>query len=75
LDLEDIDKLKSKLRAPRMLGGGQQMGPRPPMVLGVEPGKIFVGRLLHRDNRTGQPVQIAFKVFVDEMSTDEADSE
>jgi hypothetical protein len=69
LELDDIDKLKAKLPQPRMVGGGQQVGPRPPMVLPAEAGKIFVGRVQHRDNRTGQPMQLAFKAFVEEMST------
>jgi hypothetical protein len=71
LELGEIDKLKAKLPQPRILGGGQQVGPRPPMVLAAEAGKIFVGRLQNHDNRTGQPVQLAFKVFVEEMSTGE----
>jgi hypothetical protein len=42
-------------------------------VVGAELGKIYVGRLQHRDPRTGQAMQIAFKVFVEEMSAaDEA---
>lgn len=73
LDLEEIDKLKSKLPQPRLLGGGQPTGPRPPMVLEAEAGAIFVGRVLNRDMRTGQPIQLAFKAFVEEMATDEAD--
>jgi hypothetical protein len=71
IDLDEIDKLKEKLPQPRMLGGGQPTGPRPPMVLAAEPGKIFVGRLQVHDNRTGQPMQLAFKAFVDEVSTDD----
>jgi hypothetical protein len=73
LDLDEIDDLKKKLPQPRMLGGGQVTGPRPPMVLPAESGKIYIGRVQHRDMRTGQPIQLAFKVFVEEMSTgDEA---
>jgi hypothetical protein len=75
LDLGDVDKLKAKLPQPRMLGGGQQMGPRPPMVLAAEPGRIFVGRVQHRDNRTGQPLQLAFKVFVEELGTGDDESQ
>ena len=41
------------------------------MVLAAEEGKIFVGRVQHRDNRTGQPLQLTFKVFVEEMGTGE----
>jgi hypothetical protein len=74
LELDDIDKLKTKLPQPKLLGGGQQTGPRPPMVLAAEAGKIFVGRVQHRDHRTGQPIQLAFKVLVEELATgDEAE--
>ena len=73
LDLDEIDDFKKKLRQPRMLGGGEGRGPRPPMVLPAEVGPIYIGRVQHRDMRTGQPIQLAFKVFVEEMeSGDEA---
>jgi hypothetical protein len=75
LELGEIDKLKEKLPQPRMLGGGQPVGPRPPIVLSAEAGKIFVGRVQHHNNRTGQPMQLAFKVFVEELGTSEEDSE
>ena len=75
LDLDEIDELKKKLPQPRMLGGGEVRGPRPPMVLPAEAGKIYIGRVQHRDMRTGQPIQLAFKVFVEEMSSGDEESE
>ncbi|MCI0333134.1 MAG: hypothetical protein L0228_07920 [Planctomycetes bacterium] len=75
LELSKIDELKSKLKQPRTIGGGQVTGPRPPMVLAAELGKIYVGRVQHRDMRTGQPIQLAFKVFVEEMATDDGAAE
>jgi hypothetical protein len=71
LKFDELSKLKAKLPQPRMLGGGQQMGPRPPMVLAAEPGRIFVGSVQHRDNRTGQPINLTFKVLVEELSIDD----
>ncbi len=75
LELGKIDELKSKLKQPRSIGGGPPTGPRPPMVLPAELRKIYVGRVQHRDMRTGQPIQLAFKVFVEEMTTDDASAE
>jgi hypothetical protein len=69
LELSKIDELKAKLPVPRLLAGGQQMGPRQPIVVAAELGKIYVGQLQHRDPRTGQPMQIAYKVFIEEMSS------
>jgi hypothetical protein len=69
LQLSKIDDLKDKLPQPRSLGGGQQMGPQPPIVLAAALNKIFVGSVQNRDMRTGQPLQVKFKVFVEEMST------
>lgn len=69
LELEKVDEFKAKLPQPRMMVGGEQHGPRPPILLEAQTGKIYVGRLQHRDPRNGQPVQLAFKVFVEEMST------
>jgi hypothetical protein len=69
VDLDDLDEYKSKLPQPRMIEGGHRTGPRPPMVLPAETGKIYVGRLVHREMRTGQPIQLTFKVFIEEMST------
>jgi hypothetical protein len=70
LNLDDIDDLKDKLKRPRNLGGGEQRGPRPPVVLAAETGKIYVGQLQHRDMRSGQPVQLSYKVFVEELTKD-----
>jgi hypothetical protein len=67
LKLEEIDDLKAKLPQPRMLPGGERTGPNPPLLLAAKAGGIYVGRLQHRDVRTGQPVQLAFKVFVEEI--------
>jgi len=75
LDLQEVDELKKTLPQPRLLGGGPAQGPRPPMVLPAEEGKIYIGRVQHRDMRTGHPIQLAFKVFVEEMSSDEDDKE
>jgi hypothetical protein len=70
INLAKIDDLKDKLPTPRTVGGNQPGNPRPPKVVTTEAGKIYVGRLQHRDMRTGQPVQLAFKVYVEEMSTE-----
>lgn len=75
LDLAKIDELKDKLPTPRTTSGDQPGNPRAPKVVTAELGKTYVGRLQNRDMRTGQPVQLAFKVFVEEMSTDGAASE
>jgi hypothetical protein len=70
IDLAKIDKLKEELPAPRATTLQQPGNPRPATVLPAELGKVYVGRLQHRDMRTGQPVQLAYKVFVEEMSSD-----
>jgi hypothetical protein len=76
LDLNKIDELKEKLRAPRIASGNQLPGnPRPPIAVTAEPGKIYVGRLQHRDMRTGQPVQLAFKAMVEEIAAADASAE
>jgi hypothetical protein len=74
VDFAKIDEFKDKLRAPRMTGANQPGNPRPPKVVPAELGKTYVGRLQHRDMRTGQPVMLAFKVFVEEMTAGEADA-
>lgn len=70
INLAKIDDLKDKLPTPRTVAGNQPGNPRAPKVVTTKAGKIYVGRLQHRDMRTGQPIQLAFKVFVEEMSTD-----
>jgi hypothetical protein len=70
IDLAEIDDLKEKLSAPRTVANNQPGNPNAPKVVTTEAGKIYVGRLQHRDMRTGQPLQLAFKVFVEEMTTD-----
>jgi hypothetical protein len=70
LDLNKIDELKDEFSPPRNTGGNQPGHPSAPMVLPCELGKVYVGKLTHRDMRTGQPVQLAFKAVVEELSTD-----
>jgi hypothetical protein len=70
VDLAKIDEFKERLRAPRTTGANQPGNPRPPKVVPAELGKTYVGMLQHRDMRTGQPLMVAFKVFVEEMTTD-----
>jgi hypothetical protein len=65
-----LDELKEKLKRPRNLGGGEPRGPNPPIVLAAEAGKIYIGQVQHRDMRTGQPIQLSFKVFVEELIKD-----
>jgi hypothetical protein len=71
IKLADIEDLKEKLRAPRMVSGDQPGNPQAPKIVTTEAGKIYVGELQHRNPQTGQPLQIAFKVFVEELKVAE----
>ena len=42
-------------------------------MLAAEQGKIYVGQVQHRDMRTGQPMQLSYKVFVEDLTTDGAE--
>ena len=70
INLAKIDELKDKLPAPRTIANNQPGNPNAPKVVTIAAGKIYVGRLQHRDMRTGQPLQLVFKVFVEEMTTE-----
>jgi hypothetical protein len=74
LDLSKLEELKDKLELPNIERQQPAYG-RGPIVVPAERGRIYVGKLNHRDMRTGQPVQLAFKVLVEKLSTDSDDSE
>jgi hypothetical protein len=38
-------------------------------------GKVYVGKLMQRDMRNGQPIELSFKAIVDEMSSDSEPAE
>lgn len=67
LEFDSLEDLKKKLRQPKMLDGGVRNGPAQPLVVRAEKGKIYVGQLQHRDPRTGQPVQLSFKAYVEDL--------
>ncbi len=67
LEFDALEDLKKKLRQPKMLDGGVRNGPAQPLVVRAEKGKIYVGQLQHRDPRTGQPVQLSFKAYVEDL--------
>jgi hypothetical protein len=65
LDLKKVEEFKDKIAAPK------QAGTSTPMSISVraELGKVYVGKMMQHDMRTGQPVEMSFKAIVDEMST------
>ena len=75
LDLEKIASLKEELEAPPELGQPARPGYAGPMIVRAAAGNIYVGRLSNRDTRTGQPVQIDFKVFVEKLTGDSAEND
>ena len=74
LDLDKVDQLKNELTAPAGVRGGQP-GYQGPMIVQAALGKVYIGQLSSRDTRTGQPMQVAFKVVIEKMDGDASDDE
>jgi hypothetical protein len=71
LDLKKIGEFKDKIEAPKSVNTvGPQAAYGGPVSVRAEMGKIYVGKLMQRDMRNGQPVELSFKAIVDEMSSD-----
>ncbi len=70
LDLKKIGELKDKLEAPKSVNPAGQPGNPGSASLRAEKGKVYVGKLMQRDMRTGQPIELSFKAIVDELSSD-----
>jgi hypothetical protein len=62
LDLEELDDLPEEFEAVNV--GNPQFGPGN-MNTPADFGDIFVGRLISRDMRTGQPIDMTFKAIVE----------
>ena len=73
LDLNKLESLKEELPQPDT--GGRPPGYSGPIVLPAALGNVYVGKLSNRDMRTGQLIQIAFKVIVEEMKADTAEAD
>ena len=65
LDLEKIDSFKDDLKVLAAVRDAPN-NPRGPAMAPAVPGKIYLGQLIDRDMRTGQPVHLSFKVVVEE---------
>jgi hypothetical protein len=71
IDLKKISELKDKIAPPKSINPVGAPGSYPGSVsVRAELGKVYVGKLMQRDMRTGQPVELSFKAIVDEMSSD-----
>ena len=69
LDLKDLENLKEELKPVEFGHLPVDSGtPRGPGIVAAKPGTIYVGKLHHRDHRTGQFAELAFKVMVEEVS-------
>ena len=70
LDLKKVSEFKDKIEAPKSLNPVGAPTSYPGSVsVRAEMGKVYVGKLMQRDMRTGQPVELSFKAIVDEMSS------
>jgi hypothetical protein len=67
LDLEDVDELPEEFQSLNV--GGPGFGPGN-MTAAANFGDIFVGRLVSRDMRNGQPIDMTFKVIVEPLEED-----
>jgi len=71
LDLKKIGEFKDKIAAPKSINPVGAPGNYPGSVsVPAEKGKVYVGKLMQRDMRTGQPVELSFKAIVAEISSD-----
>ena len=69
--MKKIGEFKDKIAAPKSINPVGAPGNYPGSVsVPAEKGKVYVGKLMQRDMRTGQPVELSFKAIVAEISSD-----
>ena len=73
LDLSKIDEQKDKAAVKN--AGNQPVGFPGATMLPAELGKVYIGKLQVRDMRTGQPIAVAFKAVVEDLSSDSEPTE
>jgi hypothetical protein len=72
IDLKDVEKIK-ELKEVEL--GNLAMMNRAPGHVPAAPGTIYVGKLPHRDPRTGQFSELTFKVMVEQFSQETSQAE
>jgi hypothetical protein len=70
LDLKKVEEFKDRIAAPKAAGPSTPNAYPMSISVRAEPGKVYVGKMMQRDMRTGQPVEMSFKAIVDELSSD-----
>lgn len=73
IDLGQLDKYKEESKAIEL--GGAPMPNRSPGLLPIDARTIYFGKLPHRDMRSSQMGELAFKLIISELATDPKPSE
>jgi hypothetical protein len=76
LDLKKVDEFKKKIAAPKPVRRpGMPTNDQISTLVEADRGSVYVGKMISRDMRTGQPVEMSFKAIIDEMSSDSEPAE
>jgi protocatechuate 3,4-dioxygenase beta subunit len=68
-NLQKLGDVKDKWTVVDVATENTRRGPRLPFSFLAEQGQVYAGQIMGRDNRTGQPMLVSFKAYVEKVST------